>query len=99
MEFDNSVAATWNGTELARSDDTVIVEGNHYFPKDSVNHEFLAESEQNSVCFWKGTAAYYDVVVDGETNAGAAWFYPEPKPAASEIKDHVAFWRGVEVTP
>ena len=98
MEFDNSVAATWNGTELARSDDTVIVEGNHYFPKDSVNHEFLAESEHNSVCFWKGTAAYYDVVVDGQSNAGAAFYYPEPKEKAAMIIDRIAFWKGVEVS-
>ncbi len=97
MEFDNSVAATWNGVELARSDDTVIVEGNHYFPKESVNQEFLAESDQSSVCFWKGTAAYYDVVVDGQSNAGAAFHYPEPKEKAAMIADRIAFWKGIEI--
>lgn len=90
--------ATWNGAVIARSDETITVEGNHYFPPESVNTDLLRESPTHTVCPWKGTASYYDVVVDGETNAGAAWFYPEPKPAASEIKDHVAFWRGVEVS-
>ncbi len=97
MEYDNSVAATWNGVELARSDDTVIVEGSHYFPKDSVKDEYLVSSDQSSTCFWKGTAAYYDVVVDGETNAGAAFYYPEPKEKAAMITDRIAFWKGVEV--
>ncbi len=98
MEFDNSVAATWNGVELARSDDTVIVEGNHYFPKDAVSSEYLAESDQSSTCPWKGTAAYYDVVVEGQTNAGAAFYYPEPKEKAAMITDRIAFWKGVEVS-
>lgn len=75
-----------------------MVEGNHYFPPHTIKTEFFKPSEASSVCPWKGTASYYDVVVDDEVNAGAAWFYPDPKPAASNIKDHVAFWRGVTVT-
>lgn len=90
--------ATWKGTVLAESDNTVVVEGNHYFPPDSVNRDAFKDSAQTSHCPWKGDARYYDVVVDGETNAGAAWYYPEPKAAAAEIKDHIAFWKGVEVT-
>jgi uncharacterized protein (DUF427 family) len=90
--------ASWNGAVIAESDDTEIVEGNHYFPPASINEEFLQESSESSVCPWKGTASYYDIVVDGEVNAGAAWYYPEPKPAASNIKDHIAFWRGVQVS-
>ena len=90
--------ATWNGAVLAQSDETVVVEGNHYFPPDSVNRDLFEEVDQTSVCPWKGTASYYDVVVDGDRNAGAAWYYPQPKDAAAEIKDHVAFWKGVEVS-
>jgi uncharacterized protein (DUF427 family) len=89
--------AVWNGEVIAESDTTVMVEGNHYFPPDSVKRDLLADSPTSSVCPWKGTAAYYDIVVEGETNAGAAWYYPEPKPEAAEIKDHVAFWNGVKV--
>lgn len=74
------------------------MEGNHYFPRQAIKSEFFQPSEQSSVCPWKGTASYYDVVVDGEVNKGAAWFYPDPKPAASNIKDHIAFWRGVSVS-
>jgi uncharacterized protein (DUF427 family) len=85
--------AIWKDTVLAQSDDTVVVEGNHYFPTDSLRREHLRESDRHTACPWKGTASYYDVVV----NAGAAWYYPEPKDAAKQIKDHVAFWRGVEV--
>lgn len=91
--------ATWNGTVLAESDDTVVVEGNHYFPLSSVKQDLLEPSDTHSVCPWKGTASYYSVRVDGETNADAAWFYPEPKDAAAEIKDRVAFWKGVTVEP
>ncbi|MDX1530240.1 MAG: DUF427 domain-containing protein [Rhodothermales bacterium] len=91
--------ATWNGVVLAESDDAVVVEGNHYFPPDAIRRDYFRESDKHTTCPWKGEASYYDVVVDGETNAGAAWTYPDPKPAAAEIKDHVAFWRGVEVTP
>lgn len=90
--------ATWNGVVIADSDDTVVVEGNHYFPKDSVGEEYLVPSEQSSVCHWKGTAAYYDVLVDGEVNKDAAFFYPEPKEAAAQITDRIAFWKGVEVS-
>ncbi len=91
------VRATWNGIVLAESDDTVVVEGNHYFPPESINEEFFSDSPKTSVCGWKGTASYYDVEVDGETNPGAAWYYPTPKDAASEIEGRVAFWGGVKV--
>ncbi|TMD42489.1 MAG: DUF427 domain-containing protein [Chloroflexi bacterium] len=91
--------AIWNGAVIAESSKTVKVEGNDYFPPDSVRREFLAQSQTHTVCPWKGTASYYDVVIDGKVNRDGAWFYPDPKPAASEIKDHVAFWHGVEVTP
>jgi uncharacterized protein (DUF427 family) len=89
--------ATWNGVVLAESDDTVIVEGNHYFPRVAVNEEYFEASDAHTVCPWKGVASYLDVVVDGARNPGAAWFYPEPKPAAADIQDRVAFWRGVSV--
>lgn len=89
--------AVWNGAVLAESDQTVMVEGNHYFPPESVNKEFFSSSDTSTRCPWKGMASYYNVVVDGETNADAAWYYPTPSDAASEIKDHVAFWRGVTV--
>ena len=89
--------ATWKGKVIAESDKSEIVEGNQYFPPDSVKREYLQPSETTSVCPWKGTASYYDVVVDGETNKDAAWYYPEPKDAAKRFKDHLAFWRGVNV--
>jgi uncharacterized protein (DUF427 family) len=89
--------ATWNGVTLAESDRTVIVEGNHYFPADSVRGDFFRPSETHSVCPWKGTASYYDVEVNGQKNPDAAWYYPDPKPAAVQIRDHVAFWKGVRV--
>jgi uncharacterized protein (DUF427 family) len=89
--------AIWRGEVIAESDDTVVVEGNHYFPADSIKREHFKESETHTVCPWKGTASYYDVVVGGDVNRDAAWFYPEPKDAAKEIKDRVAFWRGVKV--
>jgi len=89
--------ATWNGAVLAESDDTVVVEGNHYFPAGSVNREFFADSETHTICPWKGQASYYTVRVDGQENRDAAWYYPRTKEAASHIKDRVAFWRGVEV--
>lgn len=91
--------ASWNGTVLAESDDTVVVEGNHYFPPASVRVELFEDSATTTTCPWKGEASYRDVVVDGERNADAAWYYPTPKDAAAEIKDHVAFWNGVEVSP
>ncbi|HMQ04211.1 MAG TPA: DUF427 domain-containing protein [Pyrinomonadaceae bacterium] len=90
--------ATWNGATLAESDDTVIVEGNHYFPADSIVEEHFAPSDTHTVCSWKGTASYYDIFVNGETNADAAWFYPETKPEAKEIEGRIAFWKGVEVS-
>jgi uncharacterized protein (DUF427 family) len=90
--------ATWNGQVIAQSDETEMVEGNHYFPPETINREFFRDSIESSVCHWKGTASYFDVVVDGEVNRGAAWYYPSPSPAAANIKDHVAFWRGVKVS-
>jgi uncharacterized protein (DUF427 family) len=89
--------AIWNGTVIAESDDTVEVEGNQYFPPDTVDRDYLRTSETHTVCGWKGTASYWDVVVDGAVNADAAWFYPDPKDAASQIAGYVAFWRGVTV--
>lgn len=91
------VQATWNGQVLAESDDTVVVEGNHYFPPDAVNWDFFQDSDTHTTCPWKGEASYHDVVVDGKENKDAAWYYPQPKDAAKQIKDHVAFWKGVEV--
>jgi len=91
--------ATWNGQVLAESDETVVVEGNHYFPADSLNREFFEDSAKHTTCFWKGVASYYSVVVDGQRNEDAAWYYPAPKPRAEEILNHVAFWRGVTVSP
>jgi uncharacterized protein (DUF427 family) len=89
--------ATWNGVVIAESDDTVIVEGNHYFPKASVTGAELRESAHTSVCPWKGTANYYTLVVDGAENENAAWYYDAPKEAAAEIAGRVAFWKGVQV--
>ena len=92
------VTARWNGTLLAQSDDTVVVEGNHYFPRSAVRDDVLLPSDTHTVCPWKGTASYFSVQVDGEVNAHAAWYYPEPKDAAVEIRGRVAFWKGVQVT-
>jgi uncharacterized protein (DUF427 family) len=89
--------AMWNGVVIAQSDQTVEVEGNQYFPADSVRREFLKPSTRHSICPWKGTASYYDLEVNGQRNGNAAWYYPDPKPAAIQIKDRVAFWKGVEV--
>ena len=89
--------ATWNGAVIARSDDTVVVEGNHYFPRDAVDPGLLKPSTTTSICPWKGTASYYSLVVDGKENKDAVWFYPDPKSAAAEIADRLAFWKGVEV--
>jgi uncharacterized protein (DUF427 family) len=89
--------AVWKGRVLAESDDTVVVEGNHYFPVDSVQREFFRDSATHTTCPWKGEASYFDVVVDGEVNRDAAWTYPETKTAAAEIRGRVAFWHGVEV--
>ena len=90
--------ATFNGTVVAESDSTVIVEGNHYFPPDSITADLFSPTEHSSVCGWKGTAAYYDLTVDGETATNVAWYYPEPMDAAAEIKDYVAFYPKVTVT-
>jgi uncharacterized protein (DUF427 family) len=91
--------ASWNGAVIADSDACEIVEGNHYFPPEAVRHEHLRPSDHTSVCHWKGTASYYDVVVGGEVNRNAAWYYPEPFEAARNIKGRIAFWRGVKVEP
>jgi uncharacterized protein (DUF427 family) len=89
--------ATWKGTVIAESDTYEVVEGNVYFPVDAIKREHFRDSATHTICPWKGTASYYDVVVDGATNADAAWYYPEPKDAAANIRGHVAFWKGVEV--
>lgn len=90
--------AVYKGVTIAESDDTIVVEGNHYFPRESLSSELVRPSETHTTCPWKGQASYLGVVVDGDVNDDAAWYYPDPKPAAAEIKDRVAFWRGVEVS-
>lgn len=90
--------AIWNNQVLAESDDTKVVEGNHYFPADSINEEYFKSSDTHSVCPWKGTASYYTVEVDGEKNKDAAWYYPDAKEGAKHIEGRVAFWKDVEVT-
>lgn len=90
--------ATWNGAVLAESDDTVVVEGNHYFPADAINREYFRPSATHTHCPWKGDASYYDIAVDGMVNHDAAWYYPTPKEAAANIKDRIAFWKGVQVS-
>lgn len=89
--------ATWNGAVLAESDKTVVVEGNHYFPADSINKEYLKESDKHTSCPWKGTANYYNIEVNGEVNKDAAWYYPSAKEKAKHFENYVAFWRGVKV--
>lgn len=89
--------AVWQGVTLAESDKTIIVEGNHYFPPDSVDRQYFEESDVHTTCPWKGVASYYDIVVDGERNQAGAWYYPEPLEAAAQIRDYVAFWHGVSV--
>lgn len=89
--------AIWNGAVLAESDHTEVVEGNHYFPPDSLKREFFRDSSLHTECGWKGTASYYDVVVNDLVNKDAAWYYPSPKPAAKNIAGYIAFWRGVQV--
>jgi uncharacterized protein (DUF427 family) len=89
--------AIWHGAVIAQSDNTVVVEGNHYFPADAVDQSVLRPSDTHSVCPWKGTASYWSIEVDGVTNADAAWYYPQPKDAAAQIRDRVAFWKGVTV--
>ena len=90
--------ATWNNHIIAQSDDTVVVENNHYFPKESVKAEYLKNSDTHTTCPWKGLASYYTLTVDGKENPDAAWYYPEPKEAATQIKDHIAFWKGVQIS-
>ncbi len=89
--------AIWNGTVIASSDDTVVVEGNHYFPADAVNAALLKPSGTTTVCPWKGTARYHSLLVDGAENPDAAWYYPDPKPDAESIRGRIAFWKGVQV--
>jgi uncharacterized protein (DUF427 family) len=91
------IRAIWNGTVLAEAPHTVRVEGNHYFPPESLRQEYFVDSPTKTLCPWKGMARYFTVVVDGETNRDAAWYYPKPSPLARRIKDHVAFWNGVQV--
>ena len=91
--------AVWNGAVLAESDRYEVVEGNIYFPPDAVKRDFLRDSDHHTVCGWKGTASYYDVVVCDRVNKDAAWYYPAPKDAAKEIRDYIAFWHGVKVVP
>ncbi len=90
--------ATWNGAVLADSSETRVVEGNHYFPPNSISKQYFKASDLTTECPWKGTASYYSIEVEGKTNEDAAWYYPSPKDAAKEIKDHVAFWKGVEIS-
>jgi len=90
--------AIWNNKLLAESDDTIVIEGNHYFPADSLNKEYFQNSDTNTVCPWKGTASYYDINVDGEVNSDAAWYYPKVSDLAKGIEGRIAFWKGVEVS-
>jgi uncharacterized protein (DUF427 family) len=90
--------AVWEGKVLAESDKTVVVEGSHYFPPDSIKREYLTPSDTHTTCLWKGVARYYHLRVGDKSNPDAAWYYPEPKEAAKSIKGHIAFWRGVKVT-
>ena len=89
--------AVWNGTVLAESDQTIMVEGNHYFPPDAIHNEYFTQSGLHSTCPWKGLASYYNVEVDGKSNPNAAWYYPMPKDAARQIAGYIAFWKGVRV--
>ncbi|MCR2832980.1 DUF427 domain-containing protein [Parerythrobacter lacustris] len=92
-----AIEAYWHGRRIARSADTVVVEGNHYFPRSDVDASVLRDSATTSVCPWKGTASYHSIEVAGAINADAGWYYPEPKQAAAQIRDRIAFWKGVEV--
>jgi uncharacterized protein (DUF427 family) len=91
------VKATWNGVVIAESDSTVVVEGNHYFPRADVRADYLVASDTHSTCPWKGVASYFSLNVEGTSNRDCAWYYPDPKLAAAEIRDRIAFWKGVEV--
>ena len=89
--------AVWNGAVIAQSDTTVVVEGNHYFPDSTLNKSYITFSNHHTMCGWKGQASYYSLLVNGEMNTDAVWYYPDPKPEAEEIKGHVAFWKGVKI--
>ncbi|KQP23503.1 DUF427 domain-containing protein [Pseudorhodoferax sp. Leaf267] len=91
--------AIWNGAVIAQSDDLVVVEGNQYFPMDSLNREYVTFSNHKTTCPWKGQASYFSLLVNGELNTDAAWYYADPKPAAEEVKNRVAFWKGVAISP
>jgi uncharacterized protein (DUF427 family) len=91
--------AVWNGAVVAESDNTIVMEGNHYFPPESIQREYFKDSERYTVCPWKGRASYYNVVVDGKVSDGGAWYYPAPSAAAKKISGYIAFWRGVKVQP
>jgi len=99
IELEREMKAVWNGEVVAESNNTVVVDGNHYFPADSIKSEYYLESRRTSVCGWKGTANYYSLNVNGQSNADAAWYYAEPKDAAKQIRGHIAFWKGVTVQP
>ena len=90
--------ATWNQQIIAESDKTIVIENNHYFPPNSIKKEYFTDSDTKSVCFWKGRASYYSVVVNGKENKDAAWYYPDPKEKANNIKNYIAFWKGVQIT-
>ena len=90
--------ATWENTIIAESDRTIVIEGNHYFPPNSIKREYFSPTDTHTTCPWKGIASYYNVQIGGQSNVDAAWYYPEPKAAAQSIKDYVAFWRGVKVS-
>jgi uncharacterized protein (DUF427 family) len=89
--------ASWNGVVIAQTDDTVVVEGNHYFPASTLKREYVTFSNHHTTCPWKGEASYYSLLVNGEMNADAVWYYPDPKPEAEMIRDRIAFWKGVKV--
>jgi uncharacterized protein (DUF427 family) len=91
--------AIWNNQVIAESNDTVIVENNHYFPRQAVKQEFMIPSDTHTICPWKGEASYFTIQVNGQRNPDAAWYYPDPKPAANQIKDYIAFWKGVQINP
>ncbi len=90
--------ATWNGTIIADSNNTIVVEGNHYFPPEAIDRQYFRDSDHHTTCRWKGVASYYTIVVDGKENPNAAWYYPQPKDAAKQITGYIAFWKGVQVS-
>jgi uncharacterized protein (DUF427 family) len=90
--------ATWNGTIIADSNNTIVVQGNHYFPPEAINRQYFRDSDHHTTCGWKGVASYYTIVVDGKENPNAAWYYPQPKDAAKQITGYIAFWKGVQVS-